>query len=88
MLKVKPPDGYPPEDGRYLRGNDLSPVAVCAILNTYDFKIPQRITDIVRVSVETGAALAGTLQTENIGIEKIIANVPLGEVIPYVLSPL
>ena len=29
MLKVKPPDGYPPEEGRYVRGNDYSPVAVC-----------------------------------------------------------
>jgi hypothetical protein len=48
MLKVKPPDDYPPEEGRYLRGNDYSPVAVIAILNTYDFKIPQRITDIFR----------------------------------------
>jgi hypothetical protein len=22
MLKVKPPDGYPPEEGRQVRGND------------------------------------------------------------------
>jgi tetrahydromethanopterin S-methyltransferase subunit A len=85
MLKVKPPDGYPPEEARYLRGNDLSPVAVCAILNTYDFKIPQRITDIVRVSIETGAALAGTLQTENIGIEKIIANIVANPNIRYIV---
>jgi tetrahydromethanopterin S-methyltransferase subunit A len=28
MLKVKPPDEYPPEEGRYLRGNDYSPCAV------------------------------------------------------------
>jgi len=85
MLKVKPPDGYPPEEGRYLRGNDYSPVAVCAILNTFDFKIPQRITDIVRISIETGAALAGTLQTENIGIEKIIANVVANPNIRYIV---
>lgn len=85
MLKVKPPDGYPPEEGRYLRGNDFSPVAVVAILNTFDFKIPQRITDIVRVSIETGAALAGTLQTENIGIEKIIANVVANPNIRYIV---
>ncbi len=85
MLKVKPPDGYPPEEGRYLRGNDYSPAAVVAILNTYDFKIPQRITDIVRVSIEAGAALAGTLQTENIGIEKIVANVVANPNIRYIV---
>jgi tetrahydromethanopterin S-methyltransferase subunit A len=85
MLKVKPPDGYPPEEGRYLRGNDFSPVAVVAILNTFDFKIPQRITDIVRISIETGATLAGTLQTENIGIEKIIANVVANPNIRYLV---
>jgi len=27
MLKVKPAEGYPPEQGRYVRGNDFSPVA-------------------------------------------------------------
>jgi hypothetical protein len=32
MLKAPAPDGYPPEPGRYLRGNDLSPVAVAVIL--------------------------------------------------------
>jgi hypothetical protein len=43
MLKVKPPDGYPPEEGRYMRGNDYSPVAVCAILDTFDFKMPPEL---------------------------------------------
>ena len=74
LSKVKPPEGYPPEEGRYLRSNDFSPLAAVAILNTFDFKIPQRITNIVRFSIETDAALTVTLQTENIGIEKIIAN--------------
>jgi len=32
MLKVQPAFGYPPEEGRYLRGNDYSPVAVAVIL--------------------------------------------------------
>ena len=41
MLKVKPADGYPPEEGRYLRGNDFSPVAVCAILAAFDSDIPR-----------------------------------------------
>jgi len=34
MLKVSPHPDYPPEEGRYLRGNDASPVAVAIILNT------------------------------------------------------
>ena len=75
ILKVDPPPEYPPEDGRFLRGNDYSPVAVVAILDTYDFKIPPELIKLVEVAVESGAALAGTLQTENIGIEKIVANV-------------
>jgi tetrahydromethanopterin S-methyltransferase subunit A len=37
--------------------------------------IPPEIEKLVRVPIETGAALSGTLQTENIGIEKIICNV-------------
>ncbi|MCW3137349.1 MAG: hypothetical protein N2V76_02795 [Methanophagales archaeon] len=74
LSKVKPPESYPPEEGRYLRSNDFSPLAAVAILNTFDFKIPQRITNIVRISIETDAALTVTLQTENTGIEKIIAN--------------
>ncbi len=75
ILKVEPTQDYPPEEGRYLRGNDFSPVAVAAILDTYDFKIPEDLTNIITSSIEAGAALSGTLQTENIGIEKIIANI-------------
>jgi hypothetical protein len=33
MLKVKPHADYLTEDGRYLRGNDFSPMAVAIILN-------------------------------------------------------
>ena len=85
MLKVKPSDDYPIEGGSYLRGNDFSPVAVVVMLNaprtlpnqpdTKDIKIPSHIENLVRVAVETGAALAGTLQTENVGIEKLVCNV-------------
>jgi len=38
-------------------------------------KPPPEVEKLVGVSVETGAALAGTLQTANIGLEKMIANV-------------
>lgn len=73
-FKVTPPAGYPPEEGRYLRGNDYSPVAVCVILKWPEDKIPPDIEQLVRVGVESGAALSGTLQTENIGIEKMLCN--------------
>jgi tetrahydromethanopterin S-methyltransferase subunit A/NAD-dependent dihydropyrimidine dehydrogenase PreA subunit len=85
ILKVEPPADYPPEEGRYLRGNDLSPVAVVAILDTFDFKIPPELDRLVKVAVESGAALAGTLQTENLGIEKVIANVVANPNIRYLI---
>jgi tetrahydromethanopterin S-methyltransferase subunit A len=75
LLKVDPHPDYPPEEGRYLRGNDRSPVVVVVILNHAEDKIPPEIEQLVRVGVETGAALSGTVQTENIGFEKIICNV-------------
>jgi tetrahydromethanopterin S-methyltransferase subunit A len=85
IRKVEPPPDYPPEEGRYLRGNDLSPVAVVAILDTFDFKIPPELTRLLQVAIESGAALAGTLQTENVGIEKLIANVVANPNIRYLV---
>jgi tetrahydromethanopterin S-methyltransferase subunit A len=82
MLKVSPVDDYPTESGCFLRGNDYSPVAVVVLLNApYGTLppevqgIPPQIEKLIRVAIETGAALSGTLQTENIGIEKIVCNV-------------
>jgi len=82
MLKVSPVPNYPTEAGCFLRGNDYSPVAVVVLLNApYGTlppevqSIPPEIEKLVRVAIETGAALSGTLQTENIGIEKIVCNV-------------
>jgi tetrahydromethanopterin S-methyltransferase subunit A len=83
--KVRPPTGYPPEDGRFVRGNDLSPVAVCVILKWPEDEIPDSIEHLVRVGVESGAALAGTLQTENIGIEKMICNLVANPNIRYLI---
>jgi tetrahydromethanopterin S-methyltransferase subunit A len=83
MLKVEPASGYPPEEGRYLRGNDYSPVAVAVILLYDQEKIPPDIENLVRVGLETGAALSGTIQTENIGIEKLICNVVANPNIRY-----
>jgi len=85
MLKVKPPDGYPPEEGRYVRGNDYSPVAVCVILDTFDFAIPSELNDLVMVSTDSGAALSGMLQTENIGLEKMVCNIVANPNIRYIV---
>ena len=85
ILKVKPPDDYPPEDGSYLRGNDYSPVAVAILLHTDYDKTPVFLKDLSKVAVEAGAALAGYLQTENIGMEKIICNVIANPNIRYLV---
>jgi tetrahydromethanopterin S-methyltransferase subunit A len=75
MLKVDPHPDYPPEEGRYVRGNDFSPVAVAIILNCDADKIPPEIENLIRAGVESGAAISGTVQTENIGFEKIVCNI-------------
>jgi tetrahydromethanopterin S-methyltransferase subunit A len=85
MLKVKPPDGYPPEAGRYTRGNDYSPVAVCVILDTFDFAIPSDLNELVMTGLDSGAALSGMLQTENVGMEKIICNIVANPNIRYIV---
>lgn len=85
MLKVKPPEGYPPEQGRYVRGNDYSPVAVCVILDDFDFKIPPELQALVLAGMDAGAALAGMLQTENVGMEKMLCNIVANPNIRYVV---
>ena len=75
IRKAEPALEYPPEEGCYLRGNDYSPVAVVVILRWTREKTPPDIENLVRVAVESGAALAGTLQTENIGLDKVICNI-------------
>jgi len=85
VRKTEPAVGYPPEEGCYLRGNDYSPAAVVVILRWRREQTPPEIEELVRVSVESGAALAGTLQTENIGIEKIICNVVSNPNIRYLI---
>jgi len=85
MLKVDPPADYPPEEGCYLRGNDHSPVAVVVILRWARDETPPDIERLVRVAIEAGAALAGTLQTENVGLEKVICNVVANPNIRYLV---
>jgi tetrahydromethanopterin S-methyltransferase subunit A len=85
MLKVTPPDGYPPEQGRYTRGNDFSPVAICVILDTFDFTIPPELQELVMAGLDAGAALSGMLQTENVGLEKVICNIVANPNIRYIV---
>ena len=85
MLKVSPHPDYPPEDGRYVRGNDASPVAVAIILNHDADKIPPEIEILVRTGIESGAALSGTIQTENIGFEKVVCNIVANPNIRYII---
>ncbi|MEJ2738760.1 MAG: tetrahydromethanopterin S-methyltransferase subunit A [Dehalococcoidia bacterium] len=85
MRKVGPVDGYPPEEGRYIRGNDYSPVAVCTILDTFDFAIPPELNELVMAGIDTGAAISGMLQTENIGMEKMICNIVANPNIWYII---
>jgi tetrahydromethanopterin S-methyltransferase subunit A len=85
IRKVEPPEDYPPEEGCYLRGNDYSPVAVLVILKWIREETPPEIEALVRAGVETGAALSGTLQTENIGLEKVICNVVANPNIRYLV---
>jgi len=85
IRKVKPPREYPPEEGHYLRGNDYSPAAVVILLHTFYDKIPDYLEKLASVAIESGAALAGMLQTENIGIEKVVCNIVANPNIRYLI---
>jgi tetrahydromethanopterin S-methyltransferase subunit A len=85
MVKANPHPDYPPEEGRYIRGNDFSPVSVAIILNCDADKIPPDLEKLVRAGIESGAALSGTVQTENIGFEKIVCNVVANPNIRYLI---
>jgi len=69
----------------YVRGNDASPVAVAIILNHDADKIPPEIEILVRSGIESGAALSGTIQTENIGFEKVVCNIAANPNIRYII---
>ena len=85
MLKVKPVEGYPPEEGRFTRGNDYAPVAVCTILDTLEYKVPLELQNLVMAGLDSGAAVSGMLQTENVGLEKMICNVVGNPNIRYIV---
>ena len=85
MLKVDSHPDYPPEEGRHIRGNDFSPVAIAIVLNCDADKTPPDLEPLVRAGVEAGAALSGTVQTENIGFEKIICSIAANPSIRYLV---
>lgn len=60
-------------------------MAVAIILTTDEDKIPAEIENLVRAGIEAGAALAGTVQTENIGFEKIVCNIVSNPNIRYLI---
>ena len=67
---------FPVEKGNYILGNEYSPVAVV---------IPRGNHNLIKIAVESGAAIAGHLVTANIGIEKIIANIVSNPNIRYLI---
>jgi tetrahydromethanopterin S-methyltransferase subunit A len=85
LRKVQPHPGYPSEEGRFERGNDRSPTAVAVILNCPPEKTPPEIENLVQAGLESGAALAGTVQTENLGIEKMVCNLVANPNIRYLV---
>jgi tetrahydromethanopterin S-methyltransferase subunit A len=85
MLKVNPHPDYPPEEGTYIRRNDFSPVAIAIVLNCDADKIPSDLEKLVRAGIESGAVLSGTVQTENIGFEKIVCNIVATPNIRYLI---
>ena len=62
--KKSPADGWPIVTGDYIAGDPESPVAVATLAS--------HIEDIPAAS---GAAIAGPCKTENLGIEKVVANI-------------
>jgi len=85
LEKTYPHRDYPPEEGRYVRGTDSSAVAVAVVLNTRPEEIPKELEALVEGGVKGDAALSGTVQTENIGIEKIVCNIVSNPNIRYLI---
>ncbi len=70
--------GWPPLPGSYRVLRYHAPVAVCA-LNS------QELVDPITAAEPEAIAIAGTLQTENLGIERLITNVLANPFIRFVL---
>ncbi|NOQ55190.1 MAG: hypothetical protein GQ477_00105 [Nanohaloarchaea archaeon] len=74
-FKDKDDNSYP-ERGTYSQGNPLSPVSVV---------IPMPDKKAIQCAIEAGAAMAGSVVTANIGVEKIILNVISNPNIRYIV---
>lgn len=85
MNKFKLTYDWPIEQGKYLVSNHLSPVGVVVILTAPYDKMPKETEELVRAGVEKGAGISGTLQTANIGIEKIVVNLVSNPNIRYLI---
>ena len=60
--KKAPADGWPVISGDYVVGDPESPVAVTTLASHIEAEL-------------SGAAIAGPCKTENLGIEKVVANI-------------
>lgn len=61
--KKEPAEGWPVVNGDYVVGDPESPVAAATLAS-----------HIEQIPVDAGAAIAGPCKTENLGIEKMLAN--------------
>ena len=84
-MKKPAAPGWPPEGGCYLRGNESSPVAVVVLLKGQPEVTPPEIDRLISIAVVSGAALAGSLVTENVGFEKVILNMVSNPNIRYLV---
>ena len=55
------------------------------ILNAPAYNVPPELKKLVQAGIEGGAALSGMLQTENIGIEKVVCNIVANANIRYLV---
>lgn len=65
---VEPRDGWPPLPGAYTVLRYQAPVAVCTLTD-------ESLADTIARDAGDGVAIVGTLQTENLGIERLTVNI-------------
>ena len=66
--KIEERPGWPPLPGSYITRRFCAPVAVCSLMD-------QTLAQATAREAGTGLSIAGTLCTENLGIERLIHNV-------------
>ncbi|HEX5501134.1 MAG TPA: DUF4346 domain-containing protein [Thermomicrobiales bacterium] len=70
------PAAWPAVDGSYIVGDPAAPVAVCALTSD---ELPAPL------AAAPGVAIAGTVQTANLGLERIVLNVTANPAIRFLL---